>query len=79
MERSMPIEDLLESTISTQFSDYIKHFSNEELTKEYLFSENTDLNLFHKLLHHLKEMIVGQDLIYGHTKQGLRVIRSILQ
>lgn len=46
MERSSPIEELLQTTISSKCAEYIEHFHSDELIKEYLFSENPDLNLF---------------------------------
>jgi hypothetical protein len=46
IERSDPLEDLLASTVNTQFADYLNNFTNEELTKQFLFSENSDMNLF---------------------------------
>ncbi len=47
------------------------------MNKQFMYSEDPEMNLFQKLLSELKSSIVNDKLIYGQTKQGLKFLRNL--
>ena len=79
LERAEPIDFLLDSTIQSMFGEYLKELTPQEQQKEFMFSENKDLNLYERLLSQLKLFITEDSIIYGQTKKGLKFLKSLMR
>lgn len=76
-EHSSPIESL---TQVGKITDELKDsFTEEEITQMLMFSDDPDINVFQKFLIELQNTVYSDKLIYGQTKNGLKVMRDLFQ
>lgn len=78
LERTEPLAFLENNNINDKFAEYLKEFSQQEMHSQFMFSDDSNVNLFQQFLNTLKSLVLDEEIIYGQTKQGLRNLRKML-
>ena len=73
---------MTDAVLNEKYSDYIKELGQEEITEQFILSENEEFNLFNKLLGFIESSVLptaDRGLIFAQTLRSLRFYRNYLR